>query len=234
MKSLIALACVAVLLTACGGGGETKPTTTSASTTGTATVAATGSPATATSGTPIPSGNERIDDEDKVEAAMREIFDAQRLSPCPANTRCANPTNTLETLLGGISVWSISEASGEGFVGVLGRTTDDEWKFWFAAQQAYPLITLPGEVRVCANGDGLRLRSLPSTTAPPVASLDDNAINTVDQFVLTEPGTYAPGASTNGYGWYHTQTEPEGWAYSKYLSTAALSDCALRDALETP
>ncbi len=233
MKTLSVLACAVVLLTACGGGGGMK-TSTSAPTTGTATVAATGSPATATSGTPFPSGNDRIPDEDKAAAAVRAIFNAQVVSPCPANTLCASATNTIDTLMGGISVWSVSEASGAGFVGVLGRTADGEWKFWFAAQQAYPLITLPGEVRVCANGDGLRLRSLPSTTAPPVASLDDNAINTVDQFVLTEPGTYAPGASTSGYGWYHTQTEPAGWAYSKYLSTAALPDCAPHDALETP
>jgi hypothetical protein len=52
--------------------------------------------------------------------------------------------------------------------------------------------------------------------------------------VLTEPGTYEATATTKGYGWYHTKTNPEGWAYSKYLSTGLLPDCALHDALEKP
>jgi hypothetical protein len=232
MKVLSVFAGVAVLVAACGGGGSARPTSTASPATlaaGTPAVTATGS-----SATPQPDGNDRLPDEDKAAAAAREIFSAEIGSSCPAGVVCASAQNSRETLVGGISVWNVKDASGDGFAGILGRTPDGEWKFWFRAQQSYQLITLPGDVRVCANGDGLRLRTTASKTAPPLASLADNAIITVDQFVLTEPGTQTGTSMTAGYGWYHTKTNPEGWAYSKYLSTALLPDCSLHDALEKP
>jgi hypothetical protein len=232
MRILMVLAVIAFVAAGCGGDSEPIGTRTA--------FVADGTPG----GTPSPSasstigGSDRTEDETKVEAAVREILKAEPRSTCPdpsiaPPTACATTTSTQETLLGGISVWQVFSVDGAGAtVKVLGRNVDGDWMFWFSRQPEYQLTTLPGNVRVCAEGDGLRLRQLPVTTANVAASLADDAVVEVDKFVLTEPGNNIEGQVSSGFGWYHVKTSPDGWAYSKDLSAATLPDCSLRNATE--
>ncbi len=115
----------------------------------------------------------------------------------------------------------------------LGQTPEGEWKFWFGTQNTtYQLTALPGDMRVCAGGDGLNVRESPDRESEPLTLLNDDSVIRVDRFVLTEPGSRSPvtGAQT-GFGWYHLTSPQEGWAYSKYLSAASLVDCSVHDAM---
>jgi hypothetical protein len=105
--------------------------------------------------------------------------------------------------------------------------------FWFGTQATtYQLTVLPGDMRVCAGGDGLNVRVSPTVESESLTLLNDDTIISVDRFVLTEPGSRSPTTGVQaGFGWYHLTSPREGWAYSKYLSAASLGDCAVHDAL---
>jgi len=231
MRALAIFSALALLAAACGGGGGERTATPAP-----AAASAFAGPSPAVTGTAGASagGNDRQADEDKSQKAAEEIFHGVfdpscKATPISAEVSCLDPRNTLDTLLAGLSVWGVSDAQGTaGYIGVLGRTQDGEWKLWFSAQQMYQLIALPGQVRVCADGQGLNLRKSPSQTAERIASIADNDVVTADRFVLTEPGT----PTAPGHGWYHLATAPDGWAYSKYLADAKLADCDARNSLE--
>ncbi len=228
MRNLMMIAVLALLLGACGGGGGDRTATAVPDATADASPAA-----TVAAGNTTP-GNDRIADEDKVQQAAEAIFHGRfdpqcKSTPISSGESCLDPRNTLDTLLAGVSVWSVSDAGGStGYTGVLGRTADGEWKLWFSGQQFYQLIELPGQARVCADGQGLNLRKSPSQTAERIASIADGDVVTADRFTLTEPGT----PTAPGYGWYHLTTNPDGWAYSKYLADAKQSNCDARNSVE--
>ena len=112
----------------------------------------------------------------------------------------------------------------------LGKTPEGKWQYWYGAQNiTYQLTVLPGDMRVCAGGEGLNVRTSPSADSESLGLLAENTIVTVDRFVLTEPGSTSPTGQTVGYGWYHLTGPSEGWAYSKYVSAASLGDCSVHD-----
>jgi hypothetical protein len=98
-------------------------------------------------------------------------------------------------------------------------------------------LTLPGEMIVCAGGDGLNVRAAPSTDAPIVGTLSDLTIVTAVQFTLTQPGVQPSQTADQvvGHGWYRLSAPLAGWSSSLYLSNAEIdaysstAPCAIHD-----
>jgi hypothetical protein len=163
---------------------------------------------------------------------MGGVVDAA-CTPSADTPVCISPNPTLGTPERGTAAFATSEFPGGGAVEFLGQTPEGEWKFWFGTQNiTYQLTVLPGEMRVCASGEGLNVRESPDRESESLTLLNDDSVIGVDSFVLTEPGSRSPvtGAQA-GFGWYHLTSPREGWVYSKYLSAAALGDCSVHDAL---
>ncbi len=244
--SAVALVSIALTLAACGGGGKgsstpaATPATASASTpaasaTGNASSTAATTPGTgdtATATTPGAGGSGAADPA--AQAAAESIFhgavsaDCAQATPDTSATSCLESLSLSDTVTAGISAWRVSAQGGSSYTGVLGRMDDGSWKLWFSSQDVIWLIGLPGTMRVCADGQGLNLRKTASSTADRVASIADNTLVEGDKFVLTEPGT----PTQQGYGWYHLTTNPDGWAYSKYLVDSTQPNCDARNRLE--
>lgn len=166
-------------------------------------------------------------------AAALKRFDGVRDIDCTTNNPQKKGCLKLQTepsaVQRGIAIFGVSDPGGGGFVGVMGRDQTGEWKFWFGTQNAYQLLTLPGEMLVCAEDQGLNVRSAPTTDAPTATVLKDMTVVRGEEFVLTEPASDTLKA---GYGWYRLSSPQEGWAYSKYLINAALRDCSTRNVQE--
>jgi hypothetical protein len=154
-------------------------------------------------------------------------------TPSEETPVCIIPDPSFGPAERGIAAFGVSDYPGGGAVVFLGKTPEDEWEFWFGTQNiTYQLVVLPGDMRICAGGTGLFLRASPSMDSEALASLADDAVVTVDRFVLTDRGTLStPTGPEAGYGWYHVTGPDEGWAYSKYLSDASLGDCSVHDSL---
>ncbi len=239
LAALLVPLLVATVALGCGGDNGASPVTTPATTAeadGEATSDVTPSPqATATpeataEATP-PASEPALD---AAIAAALEYFDAVSDADCqtnnPQNRNCAALSSQPSTVQSGIAVFGVGPPDGGGFVGVLGRDTAGEWKFWRAGQQDYQLITLPGDALVCAYGAGLNVRTEPTTDAPAVGTIEDLTGVRAEEFVLTEQGS--DDLQQHGYGWFRLSSPLAGWAYSKYLTAAAWDDCAQHDALE--
>jgi len=229
---LTVLSVTSGLVVACGGSG--REANAWVSTTPGAATAASAPAADGTSAATAP-----LTDDERSRAAATEIFHGvidplcTMEHPVKAGFSCIIARSNAATLSSGIAVFDVAEPEfGDAGLGILGRTPDGTWKYWFGTQQPYALLSLPGDMRVCADGDGLNLRTEPAATAPQLALLRHGTIVRGDGFVLTEPGTPGPDAEKKGYGWYHIAAPQDGWAYSKFLSNAQIGDCSLRDALE--
>jgi hypothetical protein len=163
--------------------------------------------------------------------AALQIFNAVAVGDClgnnPNRRQCVTPESTQGDTDRGVAAFGVSDAGQNGgFSAVLGTTPDGSWKLWFTSQNPYQLTRLPGDMVVCAGGDGLRLHSAASNDAPAIDGLDDGTLVRGEQFVLTEP--VDPGDA--GFGWFRISSPEPGWLYSKYLENAALHDnCALHD-----
>ncbi len=124
----------------------------------------------------------------------------------------------------GIADFSVDTQGGADVV--LGRNADGNWQIWFVNAEPYQLTHLPGDMIVCADGDGLTLRSVPSGAGTALDVLADGTTVTAGQFVLTQAGSL----SAPGYGWYEISAPESGWLYSQDLEDASLQDgCARRD-----
>jgi hypothetical protein len=151
-----------------------------------------------------------------------------------ADRSCIEPAPSNGALNLGIAALGYRPARNEpgGAALFSGRKLDGSWGYWFGTQNTnHRLTLLPGELRVCADGDGLNIRERPDTSAAILAKLNDGTTMTAIQFVLTEPGT----RDAAGAGWYRVVvTEPAvtGWVFSRFTSTTALPDCSTRDILE--
>ena len=150
-----------------------------------------------------------------------------------------SPAGTVER---GIAVFSLAAPDGfGGAAGILGRTPELSWGYWFATQNTvYHLLTLPGEMIVCGEGDGVNVREYPALDAAVVAALPDLKHVQVTGFMLTEPGSAPrPGFDgRKGEGWYRLSAPVEGWAHARYLSNTEadaslrMSECGWRNLME--
>ena len=106
-------------------------------------------------------------EDERSRAAATEIFrgviDPVCSNDYPVNGvgPCILPRSSADTIAGGIAVFGVRYEAGGDYLGVLGRTPGGEWQYWAGSQQPYLLVALPGDMRVCADGDGLNLRSEP-------------------------------------------------------------------------
>ena len=183
--------------------------------------------------------------EEAFAAALR-MFDGVPDDECragnnPLGKDCIVPTASAEGVARGIATFNLIAASRlHGASGVLGRTPSGEWEFLLITDSpVYQLLSLPGEMIVCAEGAGLNIRAAPSVEADVITALPDLTHVWVEEFVLTEPGLYAPRiAPRSGSGWYRLSAPVEGWAYSRFLSSTVpdpntgAPSCALRDQIE--
>jgi hypothetical protein len=176
------------------------------------------------------------DSADAMEDAM-VIFHGVSLSDClrgnNANRQdCVTLESDPASVARGIAAFGVSDAGQNGgFGAALGKTIDGQWKLWFTSQNPYQLIRLPGQMAVCSGGEGINLRSGPSSDADSVGGYADGTVVDGEQFVLTEP--VDPGHI--GYGWFRISSPDSGWLYSKYLEAATLNDnCALHNAQVGP
>lgn len=128
-------------------------------------------------------------------------------------------------------------SEGGGALVFAGRMADGSWRYWFGTQNAhYQLVDLPGDVLVCADGDGLNARERPDPNSPVVGFVTDLTRLRAEEFVLTEPGRTTP-ALASGAGWYRVSVgspAKTGWVSSRFVSDAQLKDCAVRDGFERP
>lgn len=175
-------------------------------------------------------------------AAALRVFGAVPQADCrtnnPEQRPCIDTTpNSAVSPERGIAVFSVNDPGGMGGgLAIMGRTPTGEWDLWFGTQNVtYQRWELPGDMIVCADGDGARVRAPPGTDALVVATLPDLTPVPAEEFVLTRPGTVQP--FTAGAGWYRISLPYAGWIHSTLLADARLGDCALRDAAvrsETP
>ncbi len=114
-----------------------------------------------------------------------------------------------------------------------GKGVDGLWHYWYATQNAvFRIADLPGDILVCADGEGLNIRSEPNTNSAVAGFVKDGARLTALSFLLTEPGNPGVNGKT-GYGWYRVRAEGvSGWVYSKYITDARLKDCTYRNGIE--
>jgi hypothetical protein len=208
--------------TSTSAAGETTASSPSATAPSEQAVGNTATPTPTATATPAPTGHPLV-------AALADL-DAVTGGDCdrPENRSrlCATLESDDNTVANGMAVISVDNRSGGGFNALYGRTLNGEWKAWEHTQNPFLLLGLPGNVRVCADGDGLNVRELPAQTGNVVQLLPDNTIARADRFVLETPRS----GETRGFGWYHLVSPIEGWAHSEFLANAAHGDCALRDA----
>ncbi len=225
-------------LTACGGSEDSEGDPSSPAATATAdgqstsapdptSTASTAASPTAANATAIVSGE---GEAGQLRAAILARdpnigFDPQCSADNPAGP-CATGEWSSEALATGIAAVGITESEG-GIMTYWGRTADGTWVYWFASQNVGgPPVLLPGDMIVCANGDGLNLRAEPSTSAAVVALIPDGTVIVGDRLVMTDPPS--PGGSfEHPDGWYHITSPQEGWAYDRFLLdyNSAITSC---------
>ncbi len=157
----------------------------------------------------------------------------------PGRQTCifADPTdNAVATAARGLFTFGSGDPDGFGGAFILfGRTADGGWDQWFGSQNIiYQPISLPGEARVCADGDSLNVRQAASAAAPIVGLLPDGAILTAEEFVLTgaQPLDDQGQRTGRGEGWYRVSGPAAGWVNSRFISSTRLPDCMIRDLFE--
>ena len=160
----------------------------------------------------------------------------EELQAAPRSGACVEPQSTAAHAARGIALFGINsfgptEDGGigqGGAIAVMARGPDGQWRLWYGTQNfSYRLLVLPGDMIVCADGDGANLRAGPSTDASIVAVLPDLTPVRAERFTLTEPA--AGRAQAAGTGWYQLSAPLEGWAFSQLLSDAQYGDCSMRD-----
>lgn len=165
-------------------------------------------------------------------AAARDLLHGVSQADClqnnPGRLSCLALESVPADVERGIAVFGVGDPDGNGgFDAVMGHMADGSWKLWFTSQNPYQPTRLPGEMAVCAGGDGVNVRASASTDASVVDHLPDGAHVTGEEFLLTEPAE--PGHQ--GFGWFRISAPDAGWIYSKYLEAATLDDaCALHNA----
>jgi hypothetical protein len=163
-----------------------------------------------------PQANATGTDRDQLRAAILAhnpavVFDPNCV-PTEAGT-CMTGEWPAEMLASGIAT-----GPAGGAATFYGRRADGTWVYWFATQNSGgPQTSLPGDMIVCADGDGLNLRAEPSTSAAVVTLIPDGSVVRGDRFVMTDPPTSGGGVGAHPDGWYHIVSPQEGWAYDRFL-----------------
>jgi hypothetical protein len=228
LAALLVPLLAATLAIACGEEGQEAAE-------GTLSPGATPSASRTVTATPGPGTATPESEADRALAAAEVVFGGvvgPNCTPTAESPVCILPLPSAGTPERGIAAFQTSFYPGGGAIEFLGKTPEGEWQFWFGTQDiTYQLTVLPGEMRVCAGGEGLNLRASPSVDSESLALLNDDEVVAVDRFALTEPGKRSATGAEAGYGWYQLTSPEEGWAYSKYLSDASLGDCSVHDAL---
>ena len=177
-------------------------------------------------------------DEDALWAAIRAtypgkdfVLSCRGFVATAAKPECAAAGGwTADQLAGGLVTISFT-SSESGIVVAFGRKGDGSWGYFvvIANGGGGPVLQLPGDASVCADGDGLNLRSEPSTTSAVVTLVRDNTVVRLDRFVLTKTGvpTTAAASGQNGEGWYHIASPQAGWGFARLLVRADQPQCAI-------
>jgi hypothetical protein len=137
----------------------------------------------------------------------------------------------------GIVIVSIRNRENTEGIGVIwGRDSSCNWQRWFATQNVtYHALILPAEMRVCAGGDSVNVRSKPSVTSPSQGMLGPGSAVTAESFVFTGEVEAARHQYTGELGWYFVSGALSGYIRADLLSVPfdsqgrPSSDCSLRN-----
>ncbi len=111
----------------------------------------------------------------------------------------------------------------------MGREPDGSWGFWYGSQDFdYRAKSLPVDMIVCADGDGLNVRAKADPNSAVVKLVPDGSQVRAEQFVLTKEAAKDFSGSD---GWYRISGPVEGWVNVSYVSIRlpGQKDCAIRD-----
>jgi hypothetical protein len=148
----------------------------------------------------------------------------------PRKRACINhDTTEKDSPARGVAVFGLAFADGGGALVVFGRDEAGGWQFWFGTQQSvYHALSMPAEMRVCADGQGANVRMAPNLAAESLGTLKDGSVLTAMQFLLTEPGWSSPQPLRAGNGWYQVTGEINGFIRADLLSVTSQPGCKLR------
>jgi hypothetical protein len=173
------------------------------------------------------------------EAAQRVAGDfgegVRAIPDCAPSVACITTVDAGDAVDLGVMRLGYQEAAGGGALVFAGRMADRSWRYWFGTQNVhYQMVDLPGDILVCADGDGLNARERPEQTSPVVGFVADLTKLRAEEFVLTELGSTKPDL-TAGAGWYRVNVGSPArtaWVHSRFTTDARLKDCAVRNGFE--
>jgi hypothetical protein len=234
-------AIVALAAVACGDDDEPPPSPTPTATETVTSVptspAATGTPATVTP-TPTPTPTLPPSAGEQAQAVAVQFVRGIILPPgqlCagpgnPQDRPCVGPLQTPDPERG-IAHFGVDYPDGSSTNLFIGRKGDGTWAPWYATPNTdHHLKVLPGEMLVCADGDGLNVRERPDATAPVVQTLSDLDRVTADMFELDRAATTVDDFDAFYSGWYWLSEPVVGWASANFLADALNGDCRERNA----
>jgi hypothetical protein len=153
----------------------------------------------------------------------------------PLGGACILTLSDDSTATAGMAVFGVQYPNTAETREVLGRVSDGSWQPWFRAQNViYQLISLPGAMRVCAEGNLVDVRAGPTQSARTLDVLTDGTPLMADGFLLAQAGSFSTNAPPPGdIGWYHLTAPLQGWISSRMISDASLGTCSWHDALRS-
>jgi hypothetical protein len=174
-------------------------------------------------------------EQETANAAALTFIDGVIAPACPSTNvpedkLCVEPVSSADNAQRGIVVYAVVTESGQRVRAVLGRDSGRAWRFWYAtASPSYQLNVLPGDLRVCADGQGVDIREEPSAQSRSIARANDQTVLRADGFVLTEASA---SLQRTGSGFYHVSGPQAGWVFSRQVSDSRFGNCDLRNRLE--
>lgn len=194
-------------------------------------ITATNTPVPSPTPAPTPTPRDPSIDE-QVQRALRaagQLLNIAVEPDCRQGADCIREGVVGPSVGRGILQLAYAGDGGGGAALIMGLDQDDEWVVWLASQRdLYQLLDLPGELRVCNDGEGTELRDAPSLEGASLALADDGEILAAESFLLTEPGSL----DEWGAGWYRITSPIEAWVFSRHVAAATTGDCSLRDVYE--
>jgi hypothetical protein len=195
-----------MLLVGCGSGSHATPAPLT-----NVTISSTPSPTVIASQGANPSSGLTTTPEDAEGAALAaalRITNGVTGSDCTAMSASTCVTLDSEfagSVPNGLAVFNV-DTRPSGYVLALGRDQSGAWELFLATQNSIAPFQLPGDMFVCAGGQG-DILSTPASSGSVIQTVADLSTLRAEEFLLTDPGTLG---STAGHGWYRISSPVDG------------------------